>query len=997
MSNNSKTAPNEMVGNSPRNSRRGAGVFFVALILLIASVVLIYQPGLVIIRTNRETTAALRALQTLEDFASSLKDTETGQRGYLLTGEEAYLKPYTNGLSQVQTNVAALRELASAGNLPKDRIEHVAGLTQQKLAELDRTIQQRRKNGLDAALAIVRSNQGEQLMDQIRNEVSQLESGVRKDFFKATQNTSRATTIRNITFLGVFLLNLLFLFWASRTLSRQTSRRESAISKIFGQQELLGVTLRSIGDAVIATDEEGRVTFMNPVAEELIGAKQQEVSGQKLSDIFKIINELTRQVVENPVARVLREGTVVGLANHTILISKNGSERPIDDSAAPIRDADGNLIGVVLVFRDAGKQRAAELTSRRLTSIIENSEDAIITKDLNGVVTSWNPGAQRIFGYTADEMIGQPISILIPPDHLDEEPRILDNIRHGRRVKPYETVRRRKDGSLVDISLCVSPLKVGDTIVGASKIARDITEQRRAQEELRQSEARLGVTLASIGDAVISTDKNGRVAFMNAVAEQLTGWNQREAIGVPLDNLFKIVNEFTRKTVENPVTRVLREGVIVGLANHTILISKNGSERPIDDSAAPIRDAKGDLIGVVLVFRDATNQRETERNALRFRLAVEAAPNGMVMVDEHGTITMVNTQMERLFGYSSSEMLGQPIEMLLPERYRPGHPALREGFFRSPQTRAMGHGRELFARRKNGSEFPVEIGLNPAGMGNEKFVLAAVIDITERKQMEQELIKAHSDLEDYARNLEATIAERTANLQRTVADLEAFSFTISHDLRSPLRAIQGFAHFLLEDYADKFDSRGRDYLERIKNSAERQDKLILEALTYSRIGRSKISIEPINLNKLIEDVLQTYPDIQAHRAEITIERPLHSVMGSHASLVQCVSNLLANAVKFVPAGSRAQVRIRTEKRDSKVRLLIEDKGIGIPENLLSKIFEPFQRAHPNAGFEGTGMGLAIVRKATLRMDGAVGVQSEVGRGSTFWIELPAADEVKNRG
>jgi signal transduction histidine kinase len=235
--------------------------------------------------------------------------------------------------------------------------------------------------------------------------------------------------------------------------------------------------------------------------------------------------------------------------------------------------------------------------------------------------------------------------------------------------------------------------------------------------------------------------------------------------------------------------------------------------------------------------------------------------------------------------------------------------------------------------------------------------------VEQQKRMELEVAKAHADLEDYARNLELLIAERTAKLQQTIADLEAFSFTISHDLRSPLRSMQGFAHALLTEYADKMDAQGREYLGRISSSAVRLDKLILEVLTYSRIGRGDLVILPLELDKLMEEVMHAYPALRTADAEITVEKPLLSVLGSQASLVQCVSNLLANAVKFVLAGSKAKVRVWTEKRCSMVRLLVEDQGIGIPQNLPARIFEPFQRAHPHAGYEGTGMGLAIVRKA----------------------------------
>ena len=760
-------------------------------------------------------------------------------------------------------------------------------------------------------------------------------------------------------------------------------------------------------------------------------------------------------------------------------------------------------------------------TAAFLASVVESSNDAIITKDLNGIITSWNQGAEHIFGYKPFEAVGRPITILIPPDHIQEEAYILARIRSGERVEHFETVRRRKDGSAVDISLTISPVRnANGTIIGASKIARDITAQRRARDRLRQSEERFRVTLASIGDGVIATDQQGRVTFMNAVAEKLTGWREKEADGSPLDQVFKIVNEITRRPVENPVNRVIETGAVVGLGNHTTLIAKDGREQPIDDSAAPIRRADGSLAGVVLVFRDATAQRASEMNARKLADFVKNSEDGIYSTDLKGVVTGWNPAAERIFGYAKTEVMRRPVSAtIVPpdrieedtrilsridrgeriasyetvrrhkdsskvdismtvspmkdivtgrpagifkiarditqkkraaselleagERYRALFNSIDEGFCviqmvfdESSQPRdyvfleinpafekqtgfknALGkrilelaprheqHWFEIYGRVALTGE-PVrfensaeerkrwyDVFAYRVGRPEERKVAVLFNEITQRKIMEQDLARAHAELQDYAHNLEELVSERTATLQRTVADLEAFSFTISHDLRSPLRAMEGFAEAILEDYSDKLDDHGKDYLERIKKSAVRLDRLILEVLTYSRISRSELSVVPVNLDTLMQDVMQSYPEIRAANAEIRIEHPLHTVLGAQALLVQCVSNLLTNAVKFVQPGSRAKVRVWTENRDSAVRFFVEDNGIGVPENLQARIFEPFQRGHPRAGYEGTGIGLAIVRKAIQRMNGNVGVQSRDGHGSRFWLELPAAPEV----
>lgn len=256
-------------------------------------------------------------------------------------------------------------------------------------------------------------------------------------------------------------------------LEREAQR---ALAESQATRAFLETTLASIGDAVIATDTAGRIVLANPVAQSVLRWPAAEMVGKPLDAVFRIINEDSRAPVESPVARVLREGTVVGLANHTLLIARDGTEIPIDDSGAPIRDAAGTVHGTVLVFRDVTARRRAEETSRLLASIVASSDDAIISKDLNGVITSWNTGAERMLGYTAAEVIGQPIALIAAPDRVDEMPQILERIRRGERIDHYETVRRTKGGQLVQVSLTVSPIydAVG-RIVGASKIARDIT------------------------------------------------------------------------------------------------------------------------------------------------------------------------------------------------------------------------------------------------------------------------------------------------------------------------------------------------------------------------------------------------------------------------------------------------------------------------------------------------------------------------------------------
>ena len=269
--------------------------------------------------------------------------------------------------------------------------------------------------------------------------------------------------------------------------------------RVTEQREVFRVTLRSIGDAVITTDTDGCITYLNEVGESLTGWSHKDALGQPLERVFQIVNEVTLQPVESPATRALREGVVIGLANHTVLIRKDGTKCPIDDSAAPIRNEAGYVSGCVLIFRDVNAQRLIEretanqlLTARLLASIVESSNDAIISKSLEGIIQSWNAAAERLFCYSAEEAIGRHISLVIPPERLAEEDEIIAKLKAGQRIEQFETERVRSNGELVTVSLAISPIKDDSgNVIGASKIVRDITERKRLEDNLRRLAADL--------------------------------------------------------------------------------------------------------------------------------------------------------------------------------------------------------------------------------------------------------------------------------------------------------------------------------------------------------------------------------------------------------------------------------------------------------------------------------------------------------------------------
>jgi PAS domain S-box-containing protein len=315
---------------------------------------------------------------------------------------------------------------------------------------------------------------------------------------------------------------------ALRARGRQYELRNQ-VEALRASEGRLRVTLTSIGDAVITTDTQGRVTSLNPVAESLTGWPQAEAQGQPLEAVFRIINEESREPIENTVTQVLREGQTVGPGNQTVLIAKDETQRAIDESAAPIKDEQGNVMGVVLTFRDVTEARRAVETRLHLSAIVESSDDAIISKNLDGIIVSWNRGAERLYDYTADEIVGKPLATLVPPDHPDELPTIMARLRRGERIEHFETVRVRKDGSRVDVSLTISPLRDEDgKIIGASKIARDITARKQAEEALRRSEAQFRELADAMPQIVWAARPDGSIDYYNERWYEFTGFPRSE-------------------------------------------------------------------------------------------------------------------------------------------------------------------------------------------------------------------------------------------------------------------------------------------------------------------------------------------------------------------------------------------------------------------------------------------------------------------------------------
>lgn len=362
--------------------------------------------------------------------------------------------------------------------------------------------------------------------------------------------------------------------------------------------------------------------------------------------------------------------------------------------------------------------------TKQLASIIEGANDAIIAKSLSGVILSWNKGAERLYGWTAVEAVGQPITILTPDDRVDEMPHVLKRIAAGERVSHYETERQHKSRARIRVSLAVSPVRDrAGRVIGASAVSRDVTERARSDARFR------GLVDAS-PDALVIVDKDGRIEMVNAQTEVLFGHDRSQLIGQPVEMLVPVRYrdkhpEHRRKNTDRPRTRPMGAGLdLHGLR-------ADGTEFPVEISLGPLDTDEGSSYAATV--RDLSTRQQTEG---KFRGLLEAAPDAIVAVNSTGEIVLVNDQTEVLFGYQRGELIGHPVEILVPESLRARHPSLRAGYFAEPRTRQMGEGLDLVARRKDGTEFPAEISLSSIETDEGVLASAAIRDVTQRKRAE---------------------------------------------------------------------------------------------------------------------------------------------------------------------------------------------------------------------------------------------------------------------
>jgi PAS domain S-box-containing protein len=629
-------------------------------------------------------------------------------------------------------------------------------------------------------------------------------------------------------------------FAAARDVTRLKRAENELRSASLYTRSLIEASL----DPLVTISPEGKITDVNVATEQVTGMSRDKLTGTDFSDYFTEPDK-----AREGYQRVLLKGAVT---DYPLAIRhRNGHITEVLYNASLYRDEAGKVTGVFAAARDVTERNKAENTLREYAAIIESSDDAIIGKTLQGIITSWNDGAMRLFGYSREEMLGKSIMLLIPAPYQREEEMIMERIRNGDSVKHFETVRRCKDGKLIDISVTVSPIRDKDgNIAGASKVARDISERKKAEELLRAASLYTRSLIEASLDPLVTISPEGKITDVNQATEQVTGRNRSELIGTDFSDYFTEPDK-----ARDGYQQVLKEGSVT-------------------DYPLALRHQDGHITGVLY-------------NASLYR-------------DEAG--------------------------------------------------KAVG-------------------------------VFAAARDVTERHKAEQALLALKNDLEN-------RVIARTAELEAANKELEAFSYSVSHDLRTPLRAIDGFSLMLLEDYESKLDDEGKRLLNVVRNNTKRMSQLIDDILHFSRAGRTEMNLSEVDMEALVRDVLDGLQPLIA-------ERKLHIDLGGlpkaacdRAMMHQVIENLLSNAIKFTRKNDEARIDIGGRIEDGKAIYYVKDNGVGFDMRYVEKLFGVFQRLHGVEEFEGTGIGLAIVKRIVTRHGGTVWAEGETGKGAAIYFSIP---------
>jgi PAS domain S-box-containing protein len=624
-------------------------------------------------------------------------------------------------------------------------------------------------------------------------------------------------------------------------------------------------------------------------------------------------------------------------------------------------------------FESEFAEEAHKASGAKYRGLLEAAPDAMVVVNQAGEIVLLNLQAEKQFGYHRDELVGQKVKNIIPQGFAErliaDEKRSVEDALAQQIGTGIELIARRKNGSEFPIEIMLSPLDSAEGILVTAAI-RDISVRKEAEKHLALMEGRYRGLLEAAPDAMVVVNPRGDIVLLNVQAEQRFGYRRDELVGQKVTNI--IPEGFAERLVADGL-RSAGDALAqqIGTGIELIALRKNGTEFPIEIMLSPLDSAEGIL--VTAAIRDISVRKEAEKHLARmegrYRGLLEAAPDAMVVVNQDGDIVLLNVQAEKQFGYHRDELVGQRMKNIIPAGFAE---RLIADALRSTEdalAQQIGTGIEITGRRKDGTEFPIEIMLSPLESAEGVLVTAAIRDITTRKVAEAHLLY------------------KVEELNRSNEELGQFAYIASHDLQEPLRMVASYTQLLARRYKGRLGSNADEFITFAVDGANRMQRLIQDLLAYSHVGtKGKELLETSGEDALQRAVLNLRGAIADSGARVTHD-PLPAVMADETQLVQLFQNLVGNAIKYQNPGV-PRIHISAVKNGGgKWTFSVRDNGLGIDPQYFERIFVMFQRLHTREEFAGTGIGLAICKKIVERHGGEISVQSQPGEGSTFSFAL----------
>ncbi len=628
--------------------------------------------------------------------------------------------------------------------------------------------------------------------------------------------------------------------------------------------------------------------------------------------------------------------------------------------------------------RSGAERSKAEESVRRLASIVISSPDAMISKTLDGVITSWNPGAEATYGYSAPEMIGRNVQMLLAPDGVQELMRVMEKVTRGEIVRQYESVRLHKDGHTFPVSLSVSPIKDQDgNIVGVATSVRDITERKQIEEKLRKLSLYSRSLIEASLDPLVTISRSGKITDVNQATEKATGLVRTELIGSDFSDYFTEPDK-ARQGYEE----VFAEGFV---RDYSLAIRHvSGQVAEVLYNASVFRNEAGEVEGIFAAARDVTERKRAEQELRlsreRLVLAQKAGHSGTFDWDLRDNSVIWTREAEEVYGLEPGGF-GGTYEDWESRVFPEDLPAAKAAIAQSLQTGS--YAAEFRIRRLSDGEVRWITGLGIVLFDDNRQpvrMLGLNMDITERKRAEEEIRKLNQELEQ-------RVEARTAQLTAANKELEAFTYSVSHDLRAPLRHIIGFSKLLMEDFGESLAPEAQHHLQRIEQGTLRMGQLVDDLLNLTRVGRREVTLQVTGLQSLVEEVIAGLePDCAGREVEWKVGS-LPFVECDTALMKQVLQNLLSNAVKFTRPRAPAVIEVGQMESLGAPVVYVRDNGVGFSMKYADKLFGVFQRLHRAEDFEGTGVGLATVQRIINKHGGRIWAEAELDKGATFYFTL----------